>query len=37
MKTLPGYADLASKLQFSPEMGRIWHDGERCVLLSHSA
>ncbi|PKB13564.1 regulatory Fis family protein [Novosphingobium kunmingense] len=37
MKTLPGFADLASKLQFSPEMGRIWHDGERCVLLSHSA
>lgn len=37
MKTLPGYADIASKLQFSPEMGRIWHDGERCVLLSQAA
>jgi len=37
METLPGYADLASKLLFSPEMGRIWHDGERCVLLSQAA
>jgi two-component system response regulator HydG len=37
MKSLPDYGDLASKLQFSPEMGRIWRDGERCVLLSNSA
>ncbi|MFA7587923.1 MAG: sigma 54-interacting transcriptional regulator [Novosphingobium sp.] len=37
MKTLPDYHDLASKLQFSPEMGRIWRDGERCVLLSNAA
>ena len=37
MKALPDFTDLASKLQFSPEMGRIWRDGERCVLLSNSA
>lgn len=37
MKALPDYSDLASKLQFSPEMGRIWRDGERCVLLSSAA
>ncbi len=37
MKHLPTYADLTSRLRFSPEQGRIWRDSERCVLLSNSA
>ncbi|WP_448875620.1 XylR N-terminal domain-containing protein, partial [Enterobacter hormaechei] len=37
MKQLPSYEDLTSRLRFSPELGRIWRDSERCVLLSNSA
>lgn len=37
MSALPDISDLASRIQFSPEMGRIWRDGERCVMLSSSS
>lgn len=37
MPALPDISDLASRVQFSPELGRIWRDGERCVMLSNSA
>lgn len=34
---LPDIRDLADRVRFSPELGRIWRDGERCVLLTDIA
>lgn len=37
MESLPDIRDLADRLRFSPDLGRIWRDGERCVLMSSNA
>lgn len=37
MEALPDIRDLADRLRFSPDLGRIWRDGERCVLMSSNA
>lgn len=34
---LPDISDLADRVRFSPELGRVWRDGERCVLLTDIA
>lgn len=34
---LPDIRDLADRVRFSPELGRVWRDGERCVLLTDIA
>ena len=34
---LPDIRDLSDRVRFSPELGRIWRHGERCVLLTDIA